>query len=738
MGSKLKNIFLLPKTDGKKKMIGDVKLKARREPLPEEKNEHLKALPKVKLFSTLRFRLIASFFIPIMCIIVLGIASFEKASSGIKDNYEISTADSINMAAEYMRFGFQSVIAASNQYVSDTALTDYLRNTGDKLKLSATYNTFAKALASKRTSDEFISNIYIISDTALSITTLQLKFKDGFYAGFAETENGKYLIANPMKLLWDGQDEYLDEKLQTGPEDYSMRLIRGFGRLDSVLIIDIKAEAVDQILADLSIDKSGILALITPDGREIIHRAKEETAVGDAAVIEPAVEETSSVEPQFTSELFYQEALAAEAANGTKEVIYKGVPYLFLYSKIGDTGAMICELMPQSTIDKQADSIKQLTIIIVVIACILAIITAALLSLDIDKTIRGINKRLRQAAKGDFTVKFSSKRKDEFHILTEELQETFSNVNELITKVKQSSSEVLDSSSDLSRTSELFLKSAENISYAMNEIELGVNQQAKNAEECLIQMDNLSQKIELVSENTKEIGNIADNTKMRVIEGTATTDELNQQTSATIEITTNIIQEIEKLAEKSSSINKIINVINDIANQTNLLSLNASIEAARAGEYGKGFAVVADEIRTLAEMSKSSVNDIKKIIQSIQEDTSKAVGIARSAEQVLILQDSAVKNTTSSYQDINESVEKLVVFLTYITENVSTINEARVSTLSAIESISAVLEEIAASSNNVNQVSNDQLVSVGTLNESVGKLNVNADNLMHAIQKFTV
>jgi methyl-accepting chemotaxis protein len=358
--------------------------------------------------------------------------------------------------------------------------------------------------------------------------------------------------------------------------------------------------------------------------------------------------------------------------------------------------------------------------------------------MGIDRTIRGINSKLKQAAKGDFTIRFTSKRKDEFHILTEEIQETFLNVNELIQQVKQSSSEVLESSSDLSKTSEAFLRSAENISSAMGEIEQGVNQQAKNAEECLTQMDSLSHKIELVSDSTKEIGNIADNTKKRVLEGTLTTDELNQQTSSTIAITTEIIHEIEKLATKSSSINNIINVINDIANQTNLLSLNASIEAARAGEYGKGFAVVASEIRTLAEMSKSSVSDIKKIINSIQEDTSGVVEIARKAEKVLTLQDTAVKNTTISYQDINESVEKLVVFLKYITENVDNINEARVSTLEAIESISAVLEEIAASSNNVNQVSNDQLSSVGSLNESVGKLNINADHLVRAVQKFIV
>lgn len=710
------------------------------ENLKEGKDELLKNLPKVKLFSTLRFRLIASFFIPIACIIILGVASFEKASSGIKNNYEVSTADSINMAAEFMRFGFQNVVAVSNQYASDTTLAQYLRNTGDKLELSNINTSISKSIASKKTGDEFIANIYILSGSAFSMTTTGSKFGSDFYKGFAETENGKYLIANPMKTLWDGQDEYLDEKLKTGPKDYSMRLMRAFGKLDAVLIIDIKAETIHNILADLSIDKSGILSVITPDGREIINLTQKEAdaKTGQSDAAEKDVVTAASSEPQFINETFYQEALAATDLSGTKEVEYKDSPYLFLYSKVGDTGAMICLLMPQSTIEKQADSIKQLTVIIVVIACILAILTAALLSTDIDKTIRGINQRLRQAAKGDFTVKFTSKRKDEFHILTEELQETFTNVNELIRQVKQSSSEVLSSSSNLSKTSELFLQSAENISTAMNEIEQGVNQQAKHAEECLIQMDSLSQRIELVSDNTKEIGNIANNTKKRVTEGTLTTDELNQQTSSTIEITTNIINEIEKLAVKSSSIHKIINVINDIANQTNLLSLNASIEAARAGEYGKGFAVVASEIRTLAEMSKASVNDIKQIISSIQDDTTKAVEIARSAEKVLSLQDSAVKNTTGSYQDINDSVEKLVVFLKYITENVSNINEARVSTLAGIESISAVLEEIAASSNHVNQVSSDQVVSVEALNESVAKLNTNADNLMHSVQKFIV
>jgi methyl-accepting chemotaxis protein len=394
--------------------------------------------------------------------------------------------------------------------------------------------------------------------------------------------------------------------------------------------------------------------------------------------------------------------------------------------------------MPKSTITNQANDIKNVTIIVVIIACFAAVLIAAWLSTGIDKTIKGIIGKLKLAAKGDLTVQFDSKRKDEFHILIDEIQITFGKMKDLIQQVKVLSGEVSDSAANVTKTSELFLKSSEDISTAMTEIEQGINQQAKDAEECLVQMDSLSQRIEIVSENTKEIGQVADITKKSVKEGTVISEELNQQTKSTIEITTDIIKDIEKLSEKSSSINKIINVINDIANQTNLLSLNASIEAARAGEHGKGFAVVASEIRTLAEQSKMSVNDIKKIIGSIQEDTTTAVETARKAEKVLALQENAVKNTTDSYTNINDSVEKLVVFLSYITDNVANIEEARISTLGAIENISAVLEEIAASSNNVNQTATNQVASVESLNSSAVKLNTNADNLVSEVQKFTV
>lgn len=699
--------------------------------LKKERNEYLNNDIKIRFFSTLKFKLITSFLVPIVFIIILGVVSFLKASSGIERNYEKATVDTINMAGEFMRFGFESVEATAIQYTTEDKIVRYfmkLDNTIDSVKSG---KAIAGSIIAKQTTDEFIQNIYLLSDDVKSITTSKGSYENGIVAGFKDTEIGKYLANNKSDNIWDGEDAYLDEKLQSNSENYSMRLIRNGASAGSLVVIETKADVIHNILSSLEFDKSGFLGLVTADEREIIDYSLKQQ--------DPDIDlEALKAEKIFLNNEFYKETLTQEAKSGSKYVDYKGETYLFMYSKIGKTGATLCALMPKSTITSQADDIKNITIIIVIIACILAVSIAAWLSTGIDRTIKGIIGKLKIAAKGDLTVQFDSKRKDEFHVLIDEIQLTFSNMKDLIQQVKILSGEVSLSSLNVTKTSEIFLKSSEDISSAMNEIEHGVNQQAKDAEECLVQMDNLSQKIEIVSENTSEIGQIADDTKKNVLEGTVISEELNQQTKSTIEITTDIIQHIEKLAEKSSSINKIINVINEIANQTNLLSLNASIEAARAGEHGKGFAVVASEIRTLADQSKTSVNDIKKIIGSIYEGTITAVETARKAEKVLQLQENAVKNTTVSYDNINGSVEKLIIFLKYITDNVTNIEEARVSTLGAIENISAVLEEIAASSNNVNQTASNQVASVESLNESALNLNKNSDNLVNEVRKFTV
>lgn len=685
------------------------------------KKQRIVKVQKVKqrYFATIRFKLIISFMIPIVFIILLGIVSYQKSASSIIKSYENATVQSVHMAGEYMRFGIEAVEATAVQYLGDDSISKYFLNMykDDNMEYNNKQRTITSLIKAKKGTDEFIENIFFVSDEVDTIST-QSKKHDGIYKGFIQTELGQYLNTNRTKQAWVGQDEYLDGALGTPSSDYSLRLVRNFTSSNGLLIIDVSAETVEDILEGLQYDDAQILGIVTEDGKEILLK--------------------DSTESYFYEEDFYKEAVSNSEDNGLKYVDYNDQSYLYIYSNIGETGAMICALIPKAAITRQAESIKQVTIIITIIACIIAIIIGMFMSIGIDKTIKDIIIGLKKAAKGDLTVNFNSRRKDEFHVLITEIQNTFLNMKGLIQQVIGLSGEVSQSSIDVSETSKQFLQSTREISTAVSEIEQGINQQARDAEECLVQMDHLSQKIVMVNNNTKSITKIADNAKVSIKAGTVVAQNLNEQTKSTTEITTMIISEIEKLAEKSMTIDKIINVINEIANQTNLLSLNASIEAARAGEYGKGFAVVASEIRKLAEQSQDSVNDIKTIIGSIQEDTKEVVNIAKKAEEVLQNQENAVKDTTDSYQEINDNVENLMIHLQYITGSVENIEEARLSTLGAIESISAVLEEIAASSNTVNQTSYIQLSTVDGLSASANNLNGNAEQLVSAVSTFRV
>lgn len=677
-------------------------------------------LSKFEWAFTIKFKLLLSFLISIILIIILGVASFHKAASAIKSSYKESTSKTLNMTGEYLDFGFDSIEDTAAQLTNDTYVLNYFSGMygDDNFQLNNVRQSIEKELTSKTLTDDFIDNIYLISDKMETISTKKID-STGLYLGFLDTEYGKLLQQNSMAIIWSGSNGYLDERLGTGDLDYTLRYIRNISSVNGIIVIDISYKTISSILENIDFDEKGLLSMVTSDGKEL-------TADG------------ISDEVIFYDKDFYKEAQESTEISGSKYVNYKGGKYLFMYTKLEKSNAMICTLVSEATISKQAAGIGLFTLITVMIACVIAVLTALIIIRGINSSIKDITSGLKIASVGDLTVEFTSKRNDEFRVLIKEIQSTFSNMKTLIFGVKNLSSEVLDSSSRVEEATMDFKKATEEISIAMNEVEQGIVQQAKDAEGCLIEMDNLSQRIISVSDSTREITRITEQTKESIKEGTDCTERLNDQTKSTIEITTNIIKKVEQQANNSLTIGKISNVISDIANQINLLSLNASIESARAGEFGRGFAVIANEIRNLAEQSKNSVEEIKKIISNIQEETERTMEIAQEAEHVLLLQENAVKETTDSYLSINQNVEQLVVNLQYITTAIEDIEESRVSTLGAIESISAVLEEIAASTNTVSQASKNQILSVDSVSKSSVALTDNANQLLQEVEKFTV
>jgi methyl-accepting chemotaxis protein len=308
----------------------------------------------------------------------------------------------------------------------------------------------------------------------------------------------------------------------------------------------------------------------------------------------------------------------------------------------------------------------------------------------------------------------------------------------LIEQVATVGDRVNFSAGSLSNTSGDILTSTKDISLAIDEIEKGVVQQASDTEQCLVQMSNLSDKINQVYNNTYEIEQIAKDTKVIVGEGIANIDELNDKSSATTKITKVVIDEIEDLAIQSGNIENFIGVINGIADQTNLLSLNASIEAARAGEAGRGFAVVAEEIRKLADQSLKASKQITTVVNNIKTKTKITANSAKEAESIVGSQMETLNKTIKTFENINEHVGNLVNNLNNIAEGVRGIENAKDDTLDAVRNISAVSQQTATSSEEVSATAINQIASVEYLSQSAGELAVEAKRLEEAIQIFQI
>jgi methyl-accepting chemotaxis protein len=699
-----------------------------------KKNDKVKKNNKVKKVGrskSIGIKLIASFFVPVCFGVVIGGLSYNKASSSILNNYRKSSLQSITMTSEYIQFGMDSVENLAKRYTLDTTMQKYFMGVfkSDYVLSQNASSTISNAISSQQVSDNFISDIHILSDKMGDISTATKdkknsdKFEKNIYQSFLEGTNGEKLVAKYKDTYWISSDEVLDTAFTTRTSQYGMRAVRGFADSPSCIVIDVKSETLLGILEKLDLGKGSIIGLVNEDGRELLTTD---------------LKDYDLTKSTFTDKDFYKNAIASEDMSQSKEVTYQNKDYLYLTAKCGDTGVSVCALIPSEIVTNQVSDIRNLTILIVAISCIAAIAIGLLITVGIQRVIGYIIKELDKVSNGNLTVNLKVKRKDEFLVLGNGINGMISRMRLLIENVRKESSTVTDTSVQLMEASEVFTESAKDITYSMQEIQKGINEQANESVNCLSEMDELSQKIEVIYGKTTEISDIANGTKQSIVEGMGTMVTLDEKTKSTTDITSEIIENIELLEKRAFSISKIVSAINAIAEETNLLSLNASIEASRAGEAGKGFQVVAHEIGKLADQSVTAAKEIEKLISSIQTQTKDVVTVANKAASVVSEQQTAVTNTHVSFQTMQQHVEALLDDIGVILPQINHIEQARKSMISAISNISAVSEETAAASEVVNQTAIHQLETVQALHELSQKLDENSKSLEQKIIDFII
>lgn len=676
----------------------------------------------IPVYRQLRFKLIFFFMIPVLCIVVLGVASYQKASDGIISRYETSAFQTMHMMNEYLKLSIDTVRSSYKGYLNEDDLTKYFQGLYDSDTAARTNmnKTYVKELNSNVNGDALISNIYMISDSVPSITTTQTT-EEELYSVYTATPEGALPGGDKYNYYLFGNQSAADDALGTDASKYSLRLVRGFSNSKTLMIIDISKGAVVDALSSFDAGEGSYIAFVTSDGTELYPDGT-----------------SANADTIFTGADFYQNALASEEANGMEYVTWQGETYLFLYSSLSSHNAMLCSLIPKDIIISQAADIKMLTIIIVIFAVFIATLLGSLMAAHINTNIYQIFTQLQKVSSGDLTSQLRIKAKDEFKLLAEGVNVMILNMKNLITNVTAASNALTDSAGRVSASAETFVETSRDIQNAISEIESGVSHLDENSEDCMAQMDTLSDKISDVTTGTTEIGVLTDSTGASIAEGISSMQNLADSARKTSEMTNNVISAIEALSEKSRSIGQIVESINNIAEETNLLSLNASIEAARAGEGGRGFAVVAEQIRKLAEESAASAGQIQQIIDDIIQNTEEVVLVARETAATVSSQEAAMQHTSDSFRDMDTQIQSLMTSLGYITQNVENMEEAKNATLHAVESISSVSAQTAAGSSNMLRTVSAQQDAITTLEAAAGNLQGKAGELSELLKEFTL
>lgn len=673
----------------------------------------------------IRQQLILGFMIPVLGTIILGVISYNKASEGFIDNYVDGTQNTINMASNYINFGISSVESIAFQYTTDSELSKFVAGLLDSSSIE-----YAKLVANKRkeflvktTAEAFVENIHIITSGPNSkIISSSSAGGGGFFDELIESEEGSYFKNSGFSQhFYVGEHPLIDQKLSTNPKKYAFSVIRAFSTRNACVVVDISNETVTNILKEVQLGEGSVLALVIPDGREII--------INNG---------TDGEEFKFHNLSFYQTSAQSSDNNGSEYVEHNSADYLYMYSKIDDSGLMLSALIPKANIMAQANSIRNMTALIVAIVLALVLLLATIISGSISHSMKTIIDKLQLISKGDLTVDVSVKRRDEFQMLANSIKHMVTNMRGLIQEVAGVSQSVTASAVGVRDASKTMAQTSDEITLAIEEIGHGISNQATDSQNCLLEMDSLSQKINIVTDNVIEIEKVAEDTKDMISKGIITMGELTSQSEATNNITRYMVESINALEQKSKSIEKIIGVINEIAEQTSLLALNASIEAARAGDAGRGFAVVADEIRKLAEGSMVAAGNIKTVVGEIRTQTDTTAKSAKEAEGIVNNQAGIVSETIKTFENMNSGVEKLITNIEDIGEHMKNMTGSRQSTLNAIESISAISEETLAASNTVDETVSVQEESVKALEEASDTLYGFATKLNEAIRTFKI
>ncbi|RIU94454.1 methyl-accepting chemotaxis protein [Oceanobacillus picturae] len=481
-----------------------------------------------------------------------------------------------------------------------------------------------------------------------------------------------------------------------------------------VIGANLQLDRLSAMINEIKIGEEGYVFLLDQNGNYISHPTNEAGS-----------EETAP----FMEDLY-------ASVTGKFDYGYDGEEKKLAFTTNTTSGWKIAGSMLQSEVDEAVAPIFLRTIIVIAIALVIGIAVVLFIIRSITRPVNNLVEVADKMSNGDLSVEVENHSNDEIGQLAQAFNRMRKHLNGVIVQVRDKANNLAASSEELNASSQQNTIATEQITNSIQDVASGVESQSNRIDSSSQMAQNMSSSIQQIATSSNEVSSTA-------ADATVVIDAGNKAIKTTVgqmEFIKKTVHElsgnIEGLGNKTREIGEIVDVITNIAEQTNLLALNAAIEAARAGEHGKGFAVVADEVRKLAEQSSQSSEQIKNMIQSIQNESIDAVKAMETGTTEVDRGIEVVSEAGQSFNDITSFVNTVTTQIQQVASKIQEISSGTDQFVETFDSLAGISETTSGAAQNVSASTEEQLASMEEITDSANSLSVMAEELQEVVEQF--